>query len=62
MDFIDSVIRLASDELVLMFTQMAEDKVNNATDDTAPIKLPRRSEKIYGIMKQSVGIRELCTL
>lgn len=48
MDMIDSMIRLTTDELILLFTQMAEDKANNASDDTSPIKLPRRSDKYIG--------------
>ena len=47
-DMIDTIVRLASDELVLLFSQMAEDKISNASDDTSPIKMPRRSDKYMG--------------
>lgn len=43
-DMIDMAVRLASEELILLFSQMAEDKINNASDDSSPVKMPRGSQ------------------
>lgn len=47
-DLIDMAVKMASDELILLFSQMTEDKVNNASDDSSPVKMPRGSQNFIG--------------
>lgn len=45
-DMIDTAVRLTTDELVLMFSQLKEDKISNASDDGSSVKMPKNQRYI----------------
>lgn len=44
-DMIDTLVKMASEELVLMFSQLPEDKISNVSDDNSPIRVPRGTQR-----------------